>query len=174
MTERSLSALAIACLAAEQPTQAQLEAEADFWRAFDAGDLPVMKQAARRMGVDFYARKKAAGLDADGHPGAVAAVARAIRAPAGREGMTDALGAARRIAAWADAGKLADDEWLVERNEYAIVDICRAYIALSARCERVDSFMARDRSCAARSSHLQSHMPDWRLHRGSYRRPSPT
>ena len=52
--------------------------------------------------------------------------------------MTDALGAARRIAAWADAGKLADDEWLVERNEYAIVDICRAYIALSARCERVE------------------------------------
>jgi len=35
---------------------------------------------------------------------------------------------AKRITAWADDGKLADDEWLVENNEDAIVGIARAYI----------------------------------------------
>lgn len=45
------SALAIACMATEKPTQAMLDAEGDFWRAFDAGDLEAMKNAADRMGV---------------------------------------------------------------------------------------------------------------------------
>jgi hypothetical protein len=60
---RPLSALAIACMAAEKPTQAMLDAEADFWRAFDAGDLPAMKQAAHRMGVNFHAKKAASAED---------------------------------------------------------------------------------------------------------------
>lgn len=37
---------------------------------------------------------------------------------------------ASRIVAWADAGKLADDEWLVENNETAIIDICRSHAAV--------------------------------------------
>lgn len=37
--------------------------------------------------------------------------------------------AARRIVDWADNGKLADDEWLVERNETAIIAICRALLS---------------------------------------------
>jgi hypothetical protein len=51
MTDRPLSALAIACLAAEKPTQAMLDAEAAFWRAFDAGDMATMREMADRMGV---------------------------------------------------------------------------------------------------------------------------
>lgn len=37
--------------------------------------------------------------------------------------------AAKRIVDWDDAGRLADDEWLVERNETAIIAICRAYLS---------------------------------------------
>jgi hypothetical protein len=50
-----------------------------------------------------------------------------------------AVEAARRIVEWADAGKLADDEWLVENNETAIINICRALLTASqARDEVVE------------------------------------
>ena len=50
-------------------------------------------------------------------------------------GGEEVLEAARRIVAWDDAGRLADDEWLVERNETAIIAICRALLS-SPRVER--------------------------------------
>jgi hypothetical protein len=51
-----------------------------------------------------------------------------------------AIEAARRIVEWADAGKLADDEWLVENNETAIINICRALLTASqARDEIVEA-----------------------------------
>jgi len=46
--------------------------------------------------------------------------------------MNDVLEAARRIVAWDDSGRLADDEWLVEKNETAIIAICRALLSSSA------------------------------------------
>lgn len=46
--------------------------------------------------------------------------------------MSEAVEAARRIVAWDDAGRLADDEWLVERNESAIIAIARALLSTSA------------------------------------------
>lgn len=55
-----------------------------------------------------------------------------------RQGLLDgcaAREAAQRIVEWADNGKLADDEWLVERNETAIIAICRALLS-SPRVER--------------------------------------
>lgn len=52
------------------------------------------------------------------------------------EGGEEAREAAQRIVDWADNGKLADDEWLVERNETAIIAICRALLS-SPRVEDV-------------------------------------
>lgn len=46
--------------------------------------------------------------------------------------MNAVLEAARRIVAWDDSGRLADDEWLVERNETAIIAICRALLSASS------------------------------------------
>lgn len=46
--------------------------------------------------------------------------------------MNDVLEAARRIVAWDDSGRLADDEWLVEKNETAIIAICRALLSSSS------------------------------------------
>jgi len=46
--------------------------------------------------------------------------------------MNAVLEAARRIVAWDDSGRLADDEWLVERNETAIIAICRALLSTSS------------------------------------------
>jgi len=37
--------------------------------------------------------------------------------------------AAKRIVDWDEGGRLADDEWLVERNDTAIIAICRAYLS---------------------------------------------
>lgn len=56
-----------------------------------------------------------------------------------RQGLLDDCAsreAAQRIVEWADNGKLADDEWLVERNETAIIAICRALLS-SPRVEEV-------------------------------------
>lgn len=47
--------------------------------------------------------------------------------PAGEH--NEAIEAARRIVDWDDNGRLADDEWLVERNETAIIAICRALLS---------------------------------------------
>ena len=49
----------------------------------------------------------------------------------------EGLEAARRIVAWDDSGRLADDEWLVERNETAIIAICRALLSSSAAERRM-------------------------------------
>lgn len=54
--------------------------------------------------------------------------------PAGEH--NEAIEAARRIVDWDDNGRLADDEWLVERNETAIIAICRALLS-SPRVEEV-------------------------------------
>jgi len=50
--------------------------------------------------------------------------------------MNDVLEAARRIVAWDDSGRLADDEWLVEKNETAIIAICRALLGLREALEK--------------------------------------
>ena len=50
--------------------------------------------------------------------------------------MSEAIEAARRIVAWDETGRLADDEWLVERNETAIIGIARALLS-SSRVEEV-------------------------------------
>lgn len=54
---------------------------------------------------------------------------RASPSTEGEGGGEDAREAAKRIVDWADNGKLADDEWLVERNETAIIAICRALLS---------------------------------------------
>lgn len=54
--------------------------------------------------------------------------------PTTKEG-GEVVESARRIVAWDDNGRLADDEWLVERNETAIIAICRALLS-SPREER--------------------------------------
>lgn len=46
-----------------------------------------------------------------------------------------ALDDAKRIVDWDDAGRLADDEWLVERNEAAIIAIARALLSTSSALE---------------------------------------
>lgn len=56
--------------------------------------------------------------------------------PEGHGGGEDAREAAKRIVDWDDNGRLADDEWLVERNETAIIAICRALLS-SPRVEEV-------------------------------------
>ena len=53
--------------------------------------------------------------------------------------MNDVLEAARRIVAWDDSGKLADDEWLVEKNETAIIAICRALLGMREALEKTTS-----------------------------------
>jgi len=62
--------------------------------------------------------------------------------------MSEAVEAARRIVAWDDAGRLADDEWLVERNESAIIAIARALLSTSTALremrEKVIPFDATD------------------------------
>lgn len=50
--------------------------------------------------------------------------------------MEEAVEAAKRIVAWDEAGRLADDEWLVERNESAIIAIARALLSSSERVKR--------------------------------------
>ena len=52
--------------------------------------------------------------------------------------MNDVLEAARRIVAWDDSGRLADDEWLVEKNETAIIAICRALLGLREALEKAE------------------------------------
>lgn len=61
---------------------------------------------------------------------------RASPAPPTTEGREEVYEAAKRIVDWDDAGRLADDEWLVERNETAIIAICRALLS-SPRVEEV-------------------------------------
>lgn len=50
-------------------------------------------------------------------------------------GVSRALDDAKRIVDWADNGRLADDEWLVERNETAIIAIARALLSTSKALE---------------------------------------
>ena len=54
---------------------------------------------------------------------------RASPTPPTTEGREKAMEDAQRIVAWDDNGRLADDEWLVERNETAIIAICRALLS---------------------------------------------
>lgn len=61
---------------------------------------------------------------------------RASPTPHTTEGREKAMEDAQRIVAWDDDGRLADDEWLVERNETAIIAICRALLS-SPRVEDV-------------------------------------
>lgn len=67
--------------------------------------------------------------------------------------MNDVLEAARRIVAWDDSGRLADDEWLVERNESAIIAIARALLSTSAAVrgmrEALSELLAADDAMAA-------------------------